>query len=483
MSFDVIFITDTSSSDIGWQRGYGAHRLANHLRLYNYKCLVIDFSSAMDLKTWHQICELAITDKTKILAISTTWLPFKVPYKAEKFSAKTEENFTSSFFHGNYDVWLETAKKYNKDLKVVVGGPKIDCYDDIPADHFMKGLGETQFIDLLQSNEPMPKLIEHDTKCLKDSWDWKESFTAYTDYDFIKPNEAMTLETSRGCRFRCSFCSYPLIGQKNMMDFMKYQDVLYQELMSNYEKYKIDTYWVADDTFNDSTDKLEYLLEVTRNLPFKLNLRAYVRADVVAVNPQQIDMLKELGLRYAWIGIDSFHPEAAKMIGKGMAKEKRMDIMMRMRESWGDDVEIAASYIVGLPHEDSKYVRDVAYEWLIKDDSPIDSIRFMPLELMPKNILPNMNRSLIDLNYEKWGYSFGERLGVWEKNDETDIKTYLQAKEIAEKLTKDFYDNRTERNLNPIFYNPVRDPIEEYFNPLIYKLKKDKKVLDNSVPI
>ena len=98
MSFDVIFITDTSSSDIGWQRGYGAHRLANHLRLYNYKCLVIDFSSAMDLKTWHQICELAITDKTKILAISTTWLPFKVPYKAEKFSAKTEENFTSSFF-------------------------------------------------------------------------------------------------------------------------------------------------------------------------------------------------------------------------------------------------------------------------------------------------------------------------------------------------------------------------------------------------
>ena len=94
-------------------------------------------------------------------------------------------------------------------------------------------------------------------------------------------------------------------------------------LLENYNKWGTTTYWIGDDTFNDSIEKLEMFLKVTKRLPFKLNFRAYIRLDIIAMQPDQIQMLYDMGLKSCWIGIETFHPEASKTIGKGMSAEKR----------------------------------------------------------------------------------------------------------------------------------------------------------------
>jgi hypothetical protein len=50
-SFDIILVTDTPEHP-KWFRGSGAHRIANHLRLAGFSCLVLDFSSALNFDTW-----------------------------------------------------------------------------------------------------------------------------------------------------------------------------------------------------------------------------------------------------------------------------------------------------------------------------------------------------------------------------------------------------------------------------------------------
>ena len=59
--FDVILFTDTVEFAVK-SRGYGVHRLASHIRLNNYSCLVIDFSSIL---TWDLYT--AILDKQTVL--------------------------------------------------------------------------------------------------------------------------------------------------------------------------------------------------------------------------------------------------------------------------------------------------------------------------------------------------------------------------------------------------------------------------------
>lgn len=483
MAFDIILVTDTAQYPI-WTRGYGAHRIATHLRNFGYKVLVIDFASALTFDTWKTICQYAVTESTKMLGFSTTWWPYRDKEndrpvtELKKFKIKPEvleknNDFIKDFTSGNSIPWINIAKEKSPDIKIVVGGPKIDFYRDIPADYFISGLGETQIIDVLTDRKRIwSKVINHDTEAKGNGWTWNDSKTSYTDLDFIKPGEFLTLETSRGCRFKCAFCSYPLIGKKDMMSFMKSKDTLYSELMENYERWGSTDYQIADDTFNDSTEKLEYLLDVFRKLPFKLRLRGYVRIDVIAVHPQQMQMLKELGMTYAWIGIDSFHPEAAKIIGKGMDADKRKNALIELRKCWGDDPEIVTSYIVGLPKEHSKDVIE-SYNWLSAEDSPVDHAEFIPLRLLPPGPLPNVNRSTIDLNYKKFGYDIPNIAKFWEwtKKDDTDILNFNTANELADKLNSDFLTRLKNRKPNLIQFTRIQDPKVEYFDQLIYKLK------------
>ena len=87
--------------------------------------------------------------------------------------------------------------------------------------------------------------------------------------DCILPGETLPIEISRGCIFKCNFCSYPLNGKKKF-DYLRDPALIKEELIYNYENFQTTNYFFADDTFNDSTLKLESLHKVITELPFKI---------------------------------------------------------------------------------------------------------------------------------------------------------------------------------------------------------------------
>ena len=62
--------------------------------------------------------------------------------------------------------------------------------------------------------------------------------------------------------------SYDLIGKK-MGDYVKQKNLIREELIRNYNEWGTTDYYVADETINDSEEKIDMLLDAVSNLPFK----------------------------------------------------------------------------------------------------------------------------------------------------------------------------------------------------------------------
>jgi len=514
--FDVILFTDTVQVE-SKSRGYGAHRLASEIRANNYSCLVVDFSSAIDWDTYTRILEKAIGAGTLAVGFSTTWMPFKLDGDVRTrnpgegtdtdYDRLHNNSIVSAFAAGKYTEWFNYIKEKNPKTKIILGGAKIDFYLDAPVDHVVVGIGETETIDLLnslskRSRRIFGKIVDHDRKAHASTWDFRDSTTSYTEFDFIQPNETLNLEISRGCIFKCAYCSYPLIGQKTK-DYLKHPDVIRRELIDNYERWGTTKYFIVDDTFNDSTEKMQMFADICQSLPFEIKFWCYLRADIIAAKPEQIYLLKDMGIAETYFGLETFNPKTAKFIGKGMASDRIVDTLYKCKEVWGDRSYTTAGIIVGLPFETQASIQ-VAADFFRREDCPIDLANIFPLSIIGNhNMIKYMYMSELDKNYSKYGYHFpnpDENYYKWVKNDDTDINSFQQAEEIANSInstlthrlyrgcfyTSSFNDPRVsdrEKNLDltddeyqslvksinftDLFYETVK---RDYLNPLIAKL-------------
>lgn len=517
--FDVILFTDTVELNVK-SRGYGAHRLASHIRNNGYSCLVVDFSSVVTWDIYTNILSRAIGPNTLAVGYSTTWMPFKFPDVGVRSSNPGEGDGTdkdkfsipslvTAFSKDDYAPWLNYVKQCNPKTKTMLGGAKIDFYLNAPTDYVIVGLGEVETIELLDSlskktHRIFNRIIDHDRKAHGPSWDFRNCTTSYTDYDFIKPNETLNLEVARGCKFKCAYCSYPLIGQKTQ-DYLKHSNVIRQELIENYERWGTTKYFIVDDTFNDSTEKMRMFADISQSLPFELKFWCYLRADLLAAHPEQIQLLKDAGIQETYFGLETFNPKTAKFIGKGMAHERIVDTLYKCKEVWGPRSYIAAGVIVGLPYETQASIQ-VAADFFRRPDCPVDLANTFPLSIVGNHdMMKYMYMSEIDRNYSKYGYYFPNpdvNFFSWRKDDDTDINSYEQAEQLSQTINAtlkdtpyrgDFYissfnDDRLkdrEKNLDLTdqeYLNLIRSinftelfketVTKDYLEPLILKLPK-----------
>jgi hypothetical protein len=464
--YDGILITEcTSQNWLG--RGYGVHRLANELRKYGFKILVLDWAFAIDFELYKEILDLAVDDNTLFVGFSTSIFPYRMQdvEKQERASllqasyARTssqefldlqnEEWYARGlplqFANGNSLPWLQYIKDKNPKTKIVVGGSKTWEYFGTPmVDNYFVGMAETMFVDyVLSISGKGPKrifntIVDYDTKAQgnREQFNYVNSTTRYQEEDFIQPYEGLGLEVGRGCRFSCSFCTWPLIGQKNVSDYTKTPELIREELIENWERWGVWKYYITDDTFNDSTEKLETFLAIVKSLPFKPAFWGFFRLDLIASHPEQIPLIEECGFRDIVVGIETFNRSAGRAIKKGASPEKLKQALIDCKVAWGNRVMISSQFITGLPGEDSASVEE-AVKWFLREDAPINAIGLVPLRQYAPDPLDRYKvTSQFEREYEKWGYSWPDpvnRPWYWQKNDSTDVTNYNEAKAVSEK--------------------------------------------------
>lgn len=403
-----IIFTDTAGQH-GFGRAAGAYRIATEFRLRGDQIKVVDCFNSFSQEEVKEVIRKYVTSKTEFIGFSTTFLndvTINNKWDQKNNRVKSRQELTDY----KEDVSALGLSKYEQDelfdfirgmgLKVVLGG-----YRREKADRELQRENVTVYTGPVESH------LFRDQK-----FNFTKSQILYEEEDLIFEEEDLPIEVARGCIFKCKFCAYPLNG-KGLWEFVKDPETLREEMMRNYIKFGTTGYIISDDTYNDSPDKITKLLEMYKTLPFDLRFSAYARLDLIIAKPWTADVLVESGMKSVLFGIETLHPRAGKLIGKGMDPDKVKKGLLDFRKKY-PDVLVYASMIAGLPHE------------TLEDCE--ESFRFLTEEAKVHTIDYNalfLGGSEFGRNPEKYGYTkSNNNKRSWTRDDGL---TYLETMEWA----------------------------------------------------
>lgn len=414
MNHGIIFTGMDSEDSLG--RPMGAYRLRTYLKKENYNLEIIDYFSKFSYREIKKLCYKFITNETLFVGVSTTF-----------FCETKKINFL-----------FKILKRDFPHIKRLIGGTEttLEGLDTSLVDRFLWGYAEgavKHYLDFLsgKTKEDLnwvsykgslaidaEQAYEVESKDLSVEW--------YPD-DYMTIN-AMPIEISRGCIFRCRFCQYPLLGKKKN-DYIRNENNLADEFKRNYEQWGINNYSFSDDTFNDNIHKLEYVANSIEKSGVKITYSCYLRADLLHSFPEMIPLLMQTGLVGAHFGLESLNETAKKAIGKGMNNEHQFEAIKNLKKL--GPVYTFTGMIIGLPGESIESIHK-SQEWLLSQGGEIiNDWQWWPLGIRKNHMT---RKSEFDINYAKWGYTIDEDVSHdysrW-KNEYMDIET---ARELAHQL-------------------------------------------------
>lgn len=371
-------------------RNSGAHRIATFLRENNWNTEVVDWASFWTLDNLKQYCRQRVDSNTKFIGFSYLFVddPLDV---IEDFGL---------WFKLNYP-----------NIKILLGAPNKWRFPSKYVDYNIHGYGEKALVELLKylfSNGSSPKfnLMTHAGRSISanemyPSYPMNSLMIKYEDRDFVKSHEWLGIEFSRGCKFACDFCNYPVIGVKG--DHTRDSEDFRIQMQDAYDRFGVKNYYVADETFNDRTEKITKFADVVEQLSFSPFFTGTLRADLLISRPADKEELLRMNMLAHLYGVESFHTPSARAIGKGMDSERMKQGLTDIRhyfETHGSNRFLATvSLIAGLPHETVDTLRQ-SKQWLL-DNWQGQAFNILPLEIP---ISDYDTPSKIGLNWKKYGY-------------------------------------------------------------------------------
>lgn len=391
---EFVILTDVYA--IGHSRSAGAHRLATVLRKRGVDVQVIDLTARMTEMQLHFVLEKYIDEKTKFVGISNTFLNIR---------------YEHSLFPNNYSLEILNEFKEEYGFKVILGGNRnstnsvmendyLNCIDLIVTGFADQAINDIydNFDNLITEDHGTHKVL-HADRIPYTFTDFENAEIVWEEHDHLFPGEALPIEIARGCIFRCSYCFFPLNGKGKHNKYMRTEENIRRELIRNYEQFGTTVYDVMDDLLNDSVEKVEMLHRVFTSLPFKAKWTGYARPDLVIAHPHTLDLFNESGCVALRFGIETFNPESAKAIGKGMHPDKIKSGLKWMIEN--SDIGLGASFIAGLPFETKDSLQEMA-DWLRDPDSPLHQKQLLVLSIPRVEGMENKSKLMVDP--DKYGY-------------------------------------------------------------------------------
>ena len=420
----------------------GAYKCAHSLRKNGYTCLVINHVGEFEFDELINLLDQSIGPDTRLLGFSTTFMANKPETIS---SGSVADGFTS-----RHEILLPQSVEFEKKIikyvrdknnlvKTVVGGTKANVnYSNRDIDYVCIGYSEVSIvnlmdhlikgIDLENSHRNIFGRVILDDRYAP-SYEFAKEDMIWLDTDVVN-HKCLPIEFSRGCIFQCKFCSYPLIGKKNL-DYVKSYNCLYKELQNNYEQFGVKSYLVLDDTFNDNVEKLKQIESVIAKLDFQPEFWAYIRLDLLCTRPETLDMLYRIGVRSMQFGIETMHPGAAKIIGKGFDRNKLIAKLDEIAERY-PDIYTGTGLIAGLPGETPDDLRKTS-ERLISREIKIHNWLWSPLYLERPGMVTYTSE--FGRNFEKYGYvdqapEIPSQIVNWKSVDMTRDEAMELAKEL-----------------------------------------------------
>ena len=367
----------------------GCYRIATEMRSEGWDIEVIDFFYFWTLDELKTLAQSRINSDTKFIGFSQIFTEW--PDHAEQFCE-----------------WLKATYP---NLVIIFGS---SVYQDLKSkyiDYYVKGYAENSVKALLKylfSNGPRPVILINDGNRVINSElsymaaPYKDPAIIYEDRDYIQPTEWLGIEFSRGCKFACKFCDFPILGVKG--DYTRDVSSTENQLRDAYERFGTTRYVVTDETFNDSTKKITKFANVVQSLPFTPLFTGFIRPDLLVSRQADREELLRMNFLGHFYGVESFYPKTAKVIGKGMdpvrLKQGLIDVKKYFKSNGTGHYRSTLSLIAGLPYETVDSLQETE-KWIV-DNWTGEHVLYFPLEIHEETEINN--NSHLALNYGDYNY-------------------------------------------------------------------------------
>ncbi len=329
----------------------GLAYLAGYVRSEGYKVKIID-GPASELST-EDIVERIKKDKPKMVGITSITLTF---FRAVKLA--------------------EAIKKNVPETLVIAGGQHVtimadQVFEDCKSfDLLVIGEGELTLTEILENNrrgtleqnKPNIKGISYLDKngkivttapreVIKDvdslpmaAWDLLPIKKYRPLPNNYKRLPALSMMTSRGCPFKCTFCSASAVFGKNIR--MRSAKKIIEEIKYLIERYGIKEISFWDDTFTVNRKRMTEFCNLIITEKIDLTWGCYARVNTVDF--ELLKMMKKAGCWSVFYGYEAGSKVLLDNIKKGVTLDQ-----IRKANQWTKDagIEIRGSFMIALPGE------------------------------------------------------------------------------------------------------------------------------------
>ncbi len=264
----------------------------------------------------------------------------------------------------------EIAKNFDNNIKVILGGahatlePK-KCLENENIDYVIYGEGEITFNNLLGAIEKNKDFKEVDGL----AWKNNEGIIINKPQELIKDisilpkparhlfpmekyhssanlrgKKTLNIITSRGCPFRCAYCSGHLTFGKTHR-YNSTENII-KEIKELITKYNADSIQFYDETFTANKKRIIELCDEMTNQKFDIEWSCFTRVNLV--DEELLKKMKDAGCYLIFFGLESGVQRLLNLIKKDITLEqqkKAVDLCKKVGiETWG-------SFILALPTE------------------------------------------------------------------------------------------------------------------------------------
>jgi len=349
-------------------------------RTYNYAIALLkanrNIAGDNDYKV--EIADYPVDRRTEILE----------PSFVDSLLSKSPSAIGFSVYCWNQHIFLNTAryiKKIDKEVKIIAGGPSVTFNPE-------EILRKNKSIDLIvtgDGEETFSELLRNDFKCLSnirgiayrkqdrifvnkpaEPTDINKILSPYLADGFRPDSDTIMIEPSRGCIYRCKFCSW----SKGRRINQKRRQILSDELQWAYKNgYRNINF--SDTSVNMTNEQLQVIVDSLKSSKVydKLSLSVFMKYD--KLDTKQLKMIDRLRFDEIIIGLESVNEMVLRECGKPPFDRMRFEGIVERLGRMGNKITI--SIITGLPKDSYNGIKNtVGYLEKLIDKFP-DYINFV----------------------------------------------------------------------------------------------------------
>ena len=323
-------------------------------------------------------------------------------YKPDILATSAPFNSQDLHYLKNLMRWV---KETYPDIKIIHGGTRQydDAFKDL-VDVFFLGRS-MEIFDAWIDNQDISKYTVNENPLVLVN----NQFNQYIDNpvipiikeeDFITDKDILGFELGVGCKFNCSFCNYELRNAKvsNLADPKE----LHEYFKEVNAKYGVTHFFASDDTINETDSKLEILVEAMSGLSYHPLISTYARLDLITGRSTQIKLFEKIQFKSLFFGIESFNPEASKLIRKKSGLGDNYATLKQLKELCPNTYTVGG-LIIGLNGDSEESIRSSLNR--VIEEKLLNSVQMYPLSItVPQGHYDSYFASDIDKNPESFDY-------------------------------------------------------------------------------